>query len=114
MFRSGLLVFFVLVLTIAGWSINDKALTNSVSSVIIRSVLTNEIGTSVTCVVDGMKFTLAKNSKVAEYKGKAYYFCANSEIPGFQTDPEKYLVKQKKGGMGKKDGMNMSEGGGCN
>ena len=37
-----------------------------------------------------------KTAEEAVYKGKTYYFCARSEKEEFETNPEKYVPKDKK------------------
>lgn len=58
------------------------------------SPLDDEIGKEVRCVVDGMKFTITKDTKVYEKNGKRYYFCGmDGEIEDFKKDPDKYITE---------------------
>lgn len=59
--------------------------------------LESEIGKEAECVVDGMKFTISKDTKVYEYQGKRYYFCGMSgEVEEFKKDPQKYINEYDK------------------
>ena len=47
-------------------------------------------GETAICAVSGEKFTVEKDTKVAEYKGKWYAFCCDNCEPDFQKDPAKF------------------------
>ena len=47
-------------------------------------------GTQATCPITGEEFTIAKDTKHAEYKGKHVYFCCPGCQKAFDKDPEKY------------------------
>jgi YHS domain-containing protein len=49
-----------------------------------------KIGDQITCAIDGMKMALAADTPSAEYQGKTYYFCAESEKQTFLKDPAHY------------------------
>jgi YHS domain-containing protein len=42
--------------------------------------------------VCGMKVKKSKAAAVSEYKGKTYYFCAESCKGKFDKEPEKYIA----------------------
>jgi YHS domain-containing protein len=45
----------------------------------------------VACAVDGMKMRLNADTPSAEYGGKVYYFCSDSEKQKFLEHPNQYL-----------------------
>jgi YHS domain-containing protein len=51
-----------------------------------------DIGTEVSCAVDGMKMAVAEDTPAAKYGDKVYYFCNNEEKAEFKADPEKYIT----------------------
>ncbi len=56
--------------------------------------LGSEIGKEVECVVDGMKFTITKDTKVYEKDGRRYYFCGmEGELKKFKEDPDGYIMR---------------------
>lgn len=52
-----------------------------------------DLGMSTKCAYCGMKLYVKKDTPSAEYAGKRYYFCDNSERDSFVAKPEKYLHK---------------------
>ena len=52
-----------------------------------------DLGMSTKCAYCGMKLYVKKDTPSAEYAGKRYYFCDNSERDSFIAKPEKYLHK---------------------
>lgn len=50
-----------------------------------------KVGDKVICPVLGEKFTVKKDSKYAEVKGKKYYVCCPMCIKKIKKDPDKYL-----------------------
>jgi len=48
--------------------------------------------------VCGMDVDESNPAATTEYKGQKYYFCAEGCKVAFETDPEKYLGGEKKGG----------------
>lgn len=49
-----------------------------------------KVGDQVACAIDGMTMPLAADTPSAEYGGKIYYFCSESEKQTFLKDPERY------------------------
>jgi YHS domain-containing protein len=50
-----------------------------------------KLGDEVACAVDGMKMPLSADTPSAEYGGKVYYFCGDSEKQEFLRNPERYV-----------------------
>ena len=50
-----------------------------------------QVGDDVGCAVDGMKMRLSADTPSAEYGGKVYYFCSDSEKQQFLQDPGRYV-----------------------
>ena len=50
-----------------------------------------QVGDEVACAVDGMKMRLSADTPSAEYGGKTYYFCSDSEKQKFLQNPERYV-----------------------
>ena len=50
-----------------------------------------QIGDEVACAVDGMKMRLSADTPSADYGGKVYYFCGDSEKQEFLQHPERYV-----------------------
>lgn len=51
------------------------------------------VGTKAICPVMGTEFSVKKDSKRSEYKGKHYVFCCAGCKPMFDANPEKYIKK---------------------
>ncbi|MFH1723075.1 MAG: YHS domain-containing protein [Elusimicrobiota bacterium] len=58
--------------------------------VTLREALASEVGREATCPVMGSTFKVKADTQVAEYKGKAYYFCCPGCGGKFKDDPESY------------------------
>ena len=52
-----------------------------------------KIGDEVTCAIDGMRMPLQADTPSAEYQGKTYYFCSDTEKQTFLKDPERYTKR---------------------
>jgi YHS domain-containing protein len=63
------------------------------AQVTIRKAKAAEFGKKMTCPVTGESFKVTKDTDVAEYKGKTYYFCCDMCAPQFKASPEKYVKK---------------------
>lgn len=66
-----------------------KAVVNP--DVTVRKALPSEIGQAAKCPVMGGEFKVKAKTVVAEYKGKAYYFCCPGCEDPFKADPEKHI-----------------------
>lgn len=62
----------------------------------VRHPAQSEIGKPVTCPVMDSRFEVTKDTPVIDYKGKSYYFCCESCIDIFKTDPDKYVTRMEK------------------
>jgi len=49
-----------------------------------------KVGDEVSCAVDGMKMQLQADTPSAQYQGKVYYFCSDTEKQMFLKNPEHY------------------------
>jgi YHS domain-containing protein len=61
--------------------------------VILRKAKADEIGKKAVCPVMGESLTVTKDTDVAEYRGKTYFFCCSMCPPKFKAAPEKYVKK---------------------
>lgn len=55
-----------------------------------RSATPVEIGKRVQCPVMNIKFEVARDTPVIDYKGKSYYFCCDHCVGDFRKDPDKF------------------------
>ncbi len=55
-----------------------------------------DVGTEVSCAVDGMKMAVAEDTPAVKYGDKVYYFCNTDERAEFKADPDKYLTPATK------------------
>ncbi len=63
--------------------------------VTLRTARKDEIGKDAVCPVMGTKFKVKSSTEVADYDGKAYYFCCPGCKGPFKKDPGKCLGKGK-------------------
>ena len=80
--------FMVIIITIAGLTFmtgcgkgrtQKSSTAANISRVVIRDAMTDEVGQKRKCVMDSMDIEVTKGSKVAEFNGNTYYFCAAGE-----------------------------------
>jgi YHS domain-containing protein len=58
----------------------------------VRQPTQSEIGKMVNCPVMNIKFEVAKNTPVVDYKGRTYYFCCENCLKDFKANPDKYAT----------------------
>jgi len=58
-----------------------------------NKVYKEDLGKKTVCPITGEEFTVTKDSKFSEYKGKRYYFCCPKCKPTFDKDPASYITK---------------------
>ena len=56
----------------------------------VRKPVPDEVGKMVSCTVMHVKFEVAKETPIIDYKGKSYYFCCQHCVKDFKKNPEKY------------------------
>ena len=87
------LVLLILTATAPALSVPSFAGADAIATV-LKTPPPGDIGTATTCAVCGMKVHVKSDTPVAEYKGKDYYFCDQSERDAFVADPSMYLKKK--------------------
>ena len=88
------LALFVLALTAVAFAGDDNAQSNKSADAPKVFDAPQNPGTAATCPVTGETFTITKETKHSEYKGKYVYFCCAGCKPQFDKEPEKYLGKK--------------------
>ncbi|HXW83033.1 MAG TPA: YHS domain-containing protein [Candidatus Binataceae bacterium] len=76
------------------WSSSAVHADSNAIAAVLNAPPQKDLGTAATCAVCGMKVHVKKDTPTAEYKGKDYYFCDESERDTFVKDPGKYLSQK--------------------
>lgn len=83
------LIFMLLfAITVAGTVYADYL---SAEEIKVRQPTQGEIGAMVRCATMNVKFQVASDTPVIDYKGKSYFFCCKPCMETFMRDPDVYV-----------------------